>query len=179
MIDSPLGPLTAVAEDGAITGLYLDRQRHRPDDGSFGRPDDSDLAALAEQLDAYFAGDRTDFDLPVRAAGTRWQQLVWGCLCEIPYGQTMTYAEVAAAIGRPGAARAVGAANGRNPVSIVVPCHRVVAAGGSLGGYGGGLERKLWLLEHERRHAATPETGIPRTGDARWAAQPGSAALAP
>jgi methylated-DNA-[protein]-cysteine S-methyltransferase len=144
-IDTPIGPLLATADaGGALTGLSFDRTPAR---GS-GR-DDAAFAAVTEQLDAYFAGELRDFDLPLAAAGTAWQRDVWGALAEVPYGQTLSYGELARRLGRPSAARAVGAANGRNPLSIVVPCHRVIGASGALTGYGGGIPRKEWLLRHE------------------------------
>jgi methylated-DNA-[protein]-cysteine S-methyltransferase len=113
------------------------------------RRDDSSLRTIRDQLCAYFAGELCEFDLPIRMAGTPFQRLVWQGLRTIPYGVTISYAELARRVGHPGAARAVGAANGRNPIGIVVPCHRVIGADGTLTGYGGGLDRKQWLLEHE------------------------------
>ena len=150
IIDSPLGPLTAVDDDGALAGLYLSEQRHLPDAARFGPRDDTVLPALREQLAAYFAGELRRFDLPLAAAGTPFQRDVWSALRDVPYGTTCTYGDLAAALGRPTAVRAVGAANGRNPVCLVVPCHRVVGAAGALTGYAGGVERKAWLLAHER-----------------------------
>jgi methylated-DNA-[protein]-cysteine S-methyltransferase len=105
-----------------------------------------------EQLHAYFAGVLTDFEIPMDMRGTDFQRRVWAELCEIPYGETISYGELARRVGNPQASRAVGLANGRNPVAIVVPCHRVIGADGSLTGYGGGLGRKVWLLEHEAAH---------------------------
>ncbi len=150
-VDSPVGPLTLVDDDGALTGLYMADQRHLPDPASFGPRDDGAQPALREQLTAYFAGELREFDVPLAVAGTPFQQAVWSALREVPYGTTCTYGDLAAAIGRPTAVRAVGAANGRNPVCIVVPCHRVVGSGGSLTGYAGGVERKQLLLALERR----------------------------
>ena len=112
------------------------------------------LAQAREQLEAYFAGELRAFTLPLRARGTPFQQQVWQALTRIPYGETTSYGAIAAQIGMPGSARAVGAANGQNPIAIVVPCHRVIGANGSLVGYGGGLERKTWLLSHEARISA-------------------------
>ncbi len=149
LIDSPVGPLTLVERSGALAGVYLTEHRHQPP--LEGDRDDQVLPAVQEQLAAYFAGQLTTFDLPLSVGGTAFQQQVWTALSTIPYGVTWTYRQLAEAIGNPRAVRAVGLANGRNPVSIVVPCHRVVGADGSLTGYGGGLERKQWLLEHERR----------------------------
>lgn len=109
--------------------------------------------AVTEQLGAFFAGERFEFDLPLAPRGTAFQREVWTALSKIPPRETRSYGAIAAVIGRPRASRAVGAANGRNPISIVVPCHRVIGANGTLTGYGGGLERKHWLLEHERTAA--------------------------
>jgi len=155
VIDSMLGPLTIVAEDGQIRCLYMDLQRHRPDDRELGEPDQGGrdvepFKAAADQLDAYFAGERTTFDLPLAARGSDFQQRVWAALLGIPYGATESYGDLAQRIGSPGAARAVGLANGKNPIGIVIPCHRVVGSNGSLTGYGGGLNRKRQLLDLER-----------------------------
>jgi methylated-DNA-[protein]-cysteine S-methyltransferase len=150
VIDSPVGPLTLVGTGGALTGLYMRRQRHRPPQDSFGEPDAAPFAEAIEQLRDYFAGRRTDFDLPLAPRGTEFQLRVWAALRQIPYGRTVSYGELAAEIGRPSAARAVGMANGRNPIGIIVPCHRVVGATGDLTGYGGGLDRKRQLLNLER-----------------------------
>ena len=153
VIDSPVGPLTLVSSfDGELTGLYMDQQRHRPAQGLFGDRDDSLLPQVAVQLEEYFAGRRTRFDLPLKLIGTAFQQEVWTALLDIPYGRTTTYGELAERLGKPRAARAVGLANGRNPIGIVVPCHRVVGSTGSLTGYGGGLDRKQHLLSHERQN---------------------------
>ncbi|MGV9555578.1 methylated-DNA--[protein]-cysteine S-methyltransferase [Streptomyces sp. NPDC003522] len=149
VVDSPCGPLTLVADDGVLCGLYMTGQRHRPAEESFGSRDDTLFGAAEEQLEAYFAGGSKDFTLPLRLHGTPFQRTVWEALRQIPYGETRTYGELAEAIGRPAASRAVGLANGRNPVGIVVPCHRVVGASGGLTGYGGGLERKRRLLDLE------------------------------
>jgi methylated-DNA-[protein]-cysteine S-methyltransferase len=145
--DSPIGPLLATAADDgdAITGLWFDRP---PAPGW--RRDDDALGALRNQLDAYFAGTLQRFDLPLAAPGTPWQRAVWDALMDVPYGETMSYGELAARLGKPTACRAVGAANGRNPISVIVPCHRLIGSDGTLTGYGGGLERKRWLLDHER-----------------------------
>ena len=154
-VDSPVGPLTLVAADGALAGLYMNEQRHRPADERFGVPgadQDGELfAEVSQQLKQYFAGERTDFDLRLALRGTPFQQRVWAALQDIPYGQTVSYGQLADQIGQPSASRAVGLANGKNPIGIIVPCHRVVGADGSLTGYGGGIERKQYLLAHERR----------------------------
>ncbi|MFD2488338.1 methylated-DNA--[protein]-cysteine S-methyltransferase [Amycolatopsis jiangsuensis] len=149
VLESPVGPLTVVARDGALAGLYLERHRHQPDPATFGDRDDRPFTEVKRQLGEYFAGERTEFDLPLALRGTPFQQTVWQQLTRIPYGETITYRELAEHIGRPGAFRAVGLANGRNPVSIVVPCHRVVGSNGDLTGYGGGVDRKRRLLELE------------------------------
>ncbi|GAA4430584.1 methylated-DNA--[protein]-cysteine S-methyltransferase [Actinokineospora soli] len=149
--DSPVGPLTLVATDGTLSGLYMTEQRHRPADATFGDRDDTLLPAVKEQLAAYFAGELTDFDLPLHLGGTPFQREVWRALTTIPYGETISYGELALRVGRPTASRAVGAANGRNPISVVVPCHRVIGSAGDLTGYGGGVERKRFLLDFERR----------------------------
>ncbi|KUL46521.1 cysteine methyltransferase, partial [Streptomyces sp. NRRL F-4489] len=153
LTDTPVGPLTLVADGDALTGLYMDGQRHRPPQETFGTPaDPSDppFARAVAQLRAYFRGELTAFDLPLALRGTPFQRRVWAALRTIPYGETVSYGQLAARLGVPTAARAVGLANGRNPVGIIVPCHRVVGANGSLTGYGGGLDRKRRLLTFER-----------------------------
>lgn len=153
-VPSPIGPLTLVAIDGTLAGLYMEEQRHAPATDRYGEQDAAAFAEVEAQLAAYFAGTLTRFDVALSLIGTPFQQEVWAALLEIPYGTTASYRELAARIGRPAACRAVGLANGRNPVSIVVPCHRVVGADGRLTGYGGGLDRKSQLLELERRAAS-------------------------
>ncbi len=148
--DSPYGPLTLVAEDGALCGLYMADQRHRPPEETFGDRDDDLFAEAKEQLTAYFEGQLKEFTLELRLNGTPFQRSVWGQLSLIPYGETRSYGELAEALGNPKASRAVGLANGRNPIGIIVPCHRVIGANGSLTGYGGGLPRKQRLLDFER-----------------------------
>ncbi len=150
-VESPIGPITLVAEDGVLAGCYMDVQRHRPAPDVFGHEDQDGFAEPARQLAEYFAGERTDFDLELRMTGTGFQRRVWAALREIPYGETESYGELAQRIGDPGASRAVGLANGKNPVGIIVPCHRVIGANGSLTGYGGGLPRKQFLLDLEAR----------------------------
>ena len=151
LVATSLGTVTIVATGDAITGIYFSDQRRRPDDAEFGRhvDDDALLDAAASQLLEYLEGDRTDFDLPVSAHGDKFHQAVWDALRAIPYGTTTTYGQVAAAIGMPRQAQRVGQAVGRNPVGMVIPCHRVIGADGSLTGYAGGLERKRHLLELE------------------------------
>ncbi|MCQ6551715.1 methylated-DNA--[protein]-cysteine S-methyltransferase [Streptomyces sp. C10-9-1] len=151
VLDSPFGPLTLVATDGVLSGLYMTGQRHRPAEETFGeRGGAPAFDEAARQLGAYFAGERTAFDLPLHLAGTPFQRRVWECLLRIPYGETRSYGELAGELGGKGASRAVGLANGRNPIGIIVPCHRVVGSSGGLTGYGGGLDRKRRLLALER-----------------------------
>ena len=150
--ESPLGPLTIEAGPLGLRGLSFPGTRGAPRDE--GRRDPAGLAGAVAQLDAYFAGERRAFDLPLDLRGTPFQERVWARLRRLPYGATVTYTELAAAVGRPDVVRAVAAAVGRTPVPIVVPCHRVVGAGGALTGYGGGLHRKAALLDLERRVAA-------------------------
>ncbi|MCX5371904.1 methylated-DNA--[protein]-cysteine S-methyltransferase [Streptomyces sp. NBC_00103] len=149
IVDSPFGPLTLVADDGVLCGLYMTEQRHRPPEENFGPRDDTLFGAAEEQLEAYFAGELREFRLELRLHGTPFQRSVWDGLRKIPYGETRTYGELAEALGNPTASRAVGLANGRNPIGIIVPCHRVIGAGGGLTGYGGGLDRKRRLLDFE------------------------------
>jgi methylated-DNA-[protein]-cysteine S-methyltransferase len=152
-IDSPIGSLLVSGErtDAGtnVTGLYIPGHDRRPDSSWI--PDDDAFTELRRQLGEYFAGERRDFDLLTEVPGTPFQRLVWSELRRIEYGHTASYGEVALAIGAPSASRAVGGANGRNPISIIVPCHRVVGSNGLLTGYGGGLSAKSWLLDHERR----------------------------
>ena len=149
VMPSPIGPLTLTGDGEVLDGLYMDVPGRPPPIEPAARRDDAAFAAAREQLEAYFAGALRRFSLPLRLRGTPFQRDVWEALQAIPYGATMAYGELARRIGRPAAVRAVGLANGRNPVSIVVPCHRVIGAGGGLTGYGGGLERKRRLLELE------------------------------
>lgn len=150
VIDSPYGPLTLVADDdGALCGLYMADQRHRPPEENFGERDETPFFEAIDQLQAYFAGELKDFTLELRLHGTPFQRTVWDQLRRIPYGETRSYGDLADALGNPGASRAVGLANGKNPIGIIVPCHRVVGANGSLTGYGGGLDRKKRLLDFE------------------------------
>lgn len=148
-IDSPVGKLTLVADQGALTGVYFLEHTRRPAAADFGDRDDTGFEDATRQLGEYFAGIRTEFDLPLDPHGDVFQKKVWALLREIPYGETRSYGQLAQQLGDPNLARAVGAANGQNPLSIVVPCHRVVGADGRLTGYAGGLERKAFLLELE------------------------------
>ena len=147
-VDSPIARILLVGRDDHLTGLYLDRDPNPawvPD--AEGRLDD-----VRRQVEEYFAGTRTAFDdVPLAPQGTPFQLAVWEALLEVGYGETASYAEIARRIGRPTAFRAVGAANGRNPISLIIPCHRVVGSSGTLVGYGWGVERKSWLLALEQR----------------------------
>lgn len=149
-VDSPVGPLTLAGVDGVLTDLRMDGQAHPPDGHDGWVRDDTAFPEAVAQLAAYFAGRVTEFDVPIRLEGTDFQREVWAALRTIPYGETWSYARLAEAVGRPGAARAVGAANSRNPIGIIVPCHRVIGASGALTGYAGGLDRKRLLLDLER-----------------------------
>jgi methylated-DNA-[protein]-cysteine S-methyltransferase len=151
-IDSEIGPLTLAGDDGTLIHLWMDNQRHLPPLPRNWVRDDTAFPDVVEQLEAYFAGELKDFDVSLRLEGTEFQRRVWAALREIPYGETWSYGQLAAHIGQPTASRAVGMANGRNPVAIIVPCHRVIGAGGSLTGYGGGLDRKRILLDLEQGH---------------------------
>jgi methylated-DNA-[protein]-cysteine S-methyltransferase len=147
VIPSPIGPLTSVREDGVLVGLWMGPT----DADDLGPRDDAAFADLRTQLDEYFAGTRTSFDLAMRASGNPLQLAVWKLIAEIPYGVTRSYGDLARDLGDRTLAQAVGTACGRNPLPVVVPCHRVVGADGSLVGFGGGLERKRFLLDLEHR----------------------------
>jgi methylated-DNA-[protein]-cysteine S-methyltransferase len=155
--ESPLGELTLVAHDGVLAGVYFPDHARRPAATAFGRRDDRGFVPAIEQLGEYFRGVRTRFDLPLAPVGNVFQLRVWELLRRIPYGRTRSYGELARELGDPALAREVGWANGRNPLSIIVPCHRVVGADGRLVGYAGGLERKRMLLDLE---GATPGAQI-------------------
>jgi methylated-DNA-[protein]-cysteine S-methyltransferase len=158
-IESPIGRLLLTSDGTALTGLYMEPSRKaQSTDGCIEDVSAPPLSAAVRQLTEYFAGTRREFDLPLRLQGTVFQQRVWRELTEIPYGETWSYGELAKRIDKPNASRAVGLANGRNPISILVPCHRVIGADGSLTGYGGGLDRKRWLLAHEGLHPSQPES---------------------
>jgi methylated-DNA-[protein]-cysteine S-methyltransferase len=152
-LDSPLGALLTVRDEDGLTGLDLPSGRHAVRVAPTWVRDDAAFDDARTQLAEYFAGRRRAFELPLHLSGTAFQQRVWTALLEIPYGETASYGTTAAAIGAPRASRAVGLANGQNPIPIVVPCHRVIGANGSLTGYGGGLDAKRWLLSHEATHS--------------------------
>ena len=147
VIESPVGPLTAVTTDGVLSGLFMAGAAHLP--ASFGEPSRDGAGHLESELAEYFAGARREFTVPTAAVGTVFQHRVWAQLAEIPYGATRSYLDLALALGDARLVRAVGAANGRNPLSIVVPCHRVVGSDGTLTGYAGGIARKEQLLAVE------------------------------
>jgi methylated-DNA-[protein]-cysteine S-methyltransferase len=158
-LDSPIGRLLLTSDGTSLTGLYMEPHRHGPENTEGWVRDDAaaPLPLARQQLTDYFAGKRQEFELPLAAQGTTFQQRVWQELQEIPFGQTWSYGELARRIGQPNASRAVGLANGKNPISIIVPCHRVIGSSGKLVGYGGGLERKTWLLQLERGEAGAGE----------------------
>lgn len=153
-LDSPVGLLTVVADGGALTGLFFFDHVRMPDAAGFGvvvdPAGDFLIDAARQQLTEYFAGSRRSFELPLAPVGAPFRRAVWDLLTAIPYGETRSYGQLARTLGDPGLARAVGTANGANPLSIVVPCHRVVGSDGALTGYAGGLARKRLLLEHEQ-----------------------------
>jgi methylated-DNA-[protein]-cysteine S-methyltransferase len=155
-IDTPIGPLLLVGDGEGLVYIGLPRAGTAQTAPDNAKPGKSKLHAAARELDEYFAGTRQTFDVPLHPSGTPFQLEVWGALLAIPYGQTVSYADIARRIRRPRAVRAVGAANGANPLSIIVPCHRVIGSHGDLVGYGGGLPAKRWLLAHERKHAPVP-----------------------
>lgn len=171
-IDSPIGTLTLVRDEAGLTGVFMPEHRPAPNQAGFGERDDAAFADAVQQFGEYWAGERTGFDLPLAPVGTEFQLRVWSVLRAIPHGETRTYGWIAAQLGQPTAVRAVGLANGRNPLSIVVPCHRVVGASGALTGYAGGVERKRFLLEHEMG-TMLGATGLSGAG-LRGASLPGS-----
>jgi methylated-DNA-[protein]-cysteine S-methyltransferase len=152
-IDSPIGRLTLSSDGAALTGVYMAGPGKPPPRTAdwVMDPTAAPLPEAIRQLGEYFAGERREFDLPLRFSGTEFQNRVWRALTEIPFGETWSYGQLAKRLDNPGACRAVGLANGANPIAIVVPCHRVIGADGSLTGFGGGLPRKEWLLTHEGR----------------------------
>jgi methylated-DNA-[protein]-cysteine S-methyltransferase len=148
-VDSPIGPLALAGRGRVLTNLRMLNQTYEPNRSDWVR-DDGAFPDAVDQLEAYFAGERTEFDLELKLIGSEFQRRVWQALLTIPYGETRSYGEIAEQIGAAGAARAVGLANGHNPIAIIVPCHRVIGANGSLTGYGGGLDRKRSLLDMEK-----------------------------
>ena len=152
-MDSPVGELTLVADDGGLTGVYFPHHWYRPDPATFGRPADAGFGEVKSQLAEYFAGERRRFDLRLTARGDDFQRRVWELIGDISYGQTATYGDLARELGSQVLAKDVGAAVGRNPLSVIVPCHRVVGKDGRLTGYAGGLGRKRFLLDLEQAAA--------------------------
>ncbi|HEY2684619.1 MAG TPA: methylated-DNA--[protein]-cysteine S-methyltransferase [Steroidobacteraceae bacterium] len=149
-VDSPIGPLMLSSDGEALTGLYMGKPSKRPNlEGWVEDAEHPVLKKTARQLQEYFAGKRRHFELPLKFNGTEFQRRVWQLLTEIPFGETRTYGQLARQLDNPSACRAVGLANGKNPIAVIVPCHRVIGADGSLTGFGGGLPRKEWLLSHE------------------------------
>jgi methylated-DNA-[protein]-cysteine S-methyltransferase len=150
-VGTPVGEVLLAGDARELSAVWIEGQRWAPAIGADWRRATEPFTAAARQLEEYFAGERTAFTLPLRLAGTPFQNEVWHALTRIPFGETRTYGSVAAGLGRPSAARAVGAANGQNPFCIVVPCHRLIGAGGGLVDYAAGVEVKRWLLDHETR----------------------------
>jgi methylated-DNA-[protein]-cysteine S-methyltransferase len=154
-VESPIGRLMLTTDGTALTGLYMNLYRNKPSklpavsDGWMQNATIGPLPAAARQLKEYFAGTRREFELPLRMDGTEFQERVWRELTKIPFGETRSYGQLAKRLNNPNGSRAVGLANGRNPIAIIVPCHRVIGADGSLTGFGGGIDRKEWLLAHE------------------------------
>lgn len=149
-VDTPIGPLMLAADEDGLRLIQFSTSKHQVEPGSDWIDGENDiLRDTRTQLEEYFAGKRRDFDLPLSLVGTEFQKKVWRMLAQIPCGSTFSYQQLATRIGKPKATRAVGAANGRNPIPIVLPCHRVIGAAGGLTGFGGGLPAKRWLLQHE------------------------------
>jgi methylated-DNA-[protein]-cysteine S-methyltransferase len=155
-MDSPIGELLLVGDGRALHGLHMQEGRTAASVNPEWRPADEPFADVRRQLSEYFDGERDEFDVPLAMTGTPFQRRVWQALQRIPYGETTTYGELARRLGRPSASRAVGLANGRNPIAVIVPCHRVIGSDGSLTGYGGGVERKRLLLELEATGRGAP-----------------------
>jgi methylated-DNA-[protein]-cysteine S-methyltransferase len=155
-IESPIGPLLLVSDGAGLVEIGLPRRGVAQAAPTEAKASKTKLHAAARELEEYFVGKRQQFDVPLHPSGTPFQLEVWGALLAIPYGETVSYADIAQRIGRPRAVRAVGAANGANPLAIIVPCHRVIGSHGDLTGYGGGLPAKRWLLAHERKLAPVP-----------------------
>ena len=163
-VESPIGELLLVGDGHVLHGLHMQEGRTAVPVSAEWRRADEPFSDVRGQLSEYFDGERLDFDVPLAMTGTPFQRRVWDALREIPYGETATYGELAQRLGRPSASRVVGLANGRNPIAVIVPCHRVIGSDGSLTGYGGGLERKSFLLQLEaargvRRSTATTARG--------------------
>jgi len=149
LFPSPVGQLLLVSDGNALTGLYMNDHTGAPQPEPGWSDDQRNFDRVCDQLTGYFSGGSRQFDVPLAPQGTEFQKKVWRELLRIPFGETISYGELARRIGQPKASRAVGRANGQNPISVIVPCHRVIGADGTLTGYGGGIDRKKWLLEHE------------------------------
>ena len=152
--DSPVGPLLLLGRCEALSGVYFPESRRPASIENDWREDSAPFREVCRQFEAYFAGGLERFDFPLAPKGTDFQMRVWEQLRGIPYGQTISYGELARRVGDSNASRAVGAANGKNPISIIVPCHRVIGSNGKLTGFGGGVETKRWLIEHEQQHTS-------------------------
>ncbi|MFA0087871.1 cysteine methyltransferase [Vibrio sp. 10N.286.49.C2] len=157
IVNSPLGQVTIQATDQGLTGLWFEEQTTQPNELGEERATHPVLLLTKQQLGEYFSGDRKTFDVPLAAIGTPFQNQVWKALCDVPFGQAISYQELAERIGNPKAVRAVGSANGKNPISVIVPCHRVIGKSGQLTGYAGGVERKKALLKLENMSLTTTE----------------------
>ena len=153
IIESPIDPLLLVSDGDALTGLYLDVEKNMSRLDEQWKENKTPFKPVIEQLNAYFSSELTEFNVDIKMSGTDFQKNVWSALKTIPYGETASYKTIAEKIQSPKAMRAVGLANGKNPISIIVPCHRVIGANGSLTGYSGGLQRKKWLLAHEMKNS--------------------------
>jgi methylated-DNA-[protein]-cysteine S-methyltransferase len=158
---SPVGRLTLVGEGDDLVALYFDHDPFAAKARAAGARDDRRLRRAVTELEEYFAGARTQFDLPLAPQGTAFQKAVWRALVGIPFGATASYGEIARSIGQPAASRAIGGANHRNPIAIIIPCHRVIGADGSMTGYGGGLPNKRLLLDLEARVTSSGQLGLP------------------
>jgi|SRR5665213_425026 len=165
-LDSPIGELLLLGDGHALRGLYMQDGRKPRRIAPGWKASAASFEDVRAQLDAYFAGERVAFDIPLVMEGSPFEREVWRALQEIPYGETVSYGEIARRVGQPAAARAVGVANGRNPIAVIVPCHRVIGANGTLTGYGGGLERKRLLLDLERGQARLQPNVLRRSGPA-------------
>lgn len=181
VVESPIGSLTLRWRDDALVGLYFENHLRILAQRDEWTRDDACLAPVRAQLEEYFRGARTTFELPLAPEGTPFQVRVWTALREIPFGETCSYGDLARSIGKTSrtSARAVGAANGRNPISVIVPCHRVIGADGSLTGFGGGLPCKRWLLDHESRDSHTAQSASKNFHVARGASDQRSCLMPP
>src|SRR5262245_46053993 len=162
-IESPLGRMLVAGDGQFVTGLFMPRHKGQSGPDAEWQHSDAPFAAVRQQLGEYFAGERQQFDVPLKLNGTPFQQRVWQALVQIPFNTTITYSQLAQRVAQPTASRAVGHANGRNPISILVPCHRVIGANGGLRGYAGGIDIKRWLLAFERQVIAADSASAEAT----------------